>query len=77
MLSVSTHQTTDTEEAAAELSLADALALAVRLHRSGDLDQAQTVYQRILKVAPDESNALHFLGVLTHQRGDTDAALSQ
>ncbi len=78
MLAASAAQTIESEQVQvpAELSLADALSLAVRLHRSGDLDQAQTVYQRILEVAPNESNALHFHGVLTHQRGDTDTALA-
>lgn len=52
-----------------ELTLEDAVALAARLHQGGDLDGAEKVYLGILSVAPDMPFALHFLGVLEHQRG--------
>lgn len=58
-----------------ELSVDNALQLAVQLHRAGNLDVAQTLYGRILEAAPDHPDALHFLGVLSHQRGDSEAAL--
>ena len=47
-----------------ELSLADALALAIHLHRSAELQDAETLYRRILEAAPDNADAMHFLGVL-------------
>lgn len=59
----------------AEMSLADGLVFAARLHRDGQLDPAETIYRRVLDVAPDNSDALHFLGVLIHQRGDSDSAI--
>jgi len=59
----------------AEMSLADGLAYATRLHREGQLDAAETIYRRVLDVAPDHADALHFLGVLIHQRGDRDTAI--
>lgn len=49
------------------LSLPDALEIAVRAHRSGDVAVAETLYTRILAVAPDYADALHFLGILHHQ----------
>src|SRR5437868_135703 len=61
--------------APAELSLEDALLFAIGLHRSGELDDAEKLYRRILEVAPDQPDGLHFLGVLLHQRGQSDAAL--
>ncbi|MGB0128634.1 MAG: tetratricopeptide repeat protein, partial [Rhodocyclaceae bacterium] len=61
-------------EAPAEVDLPHALALAIYAHRSGKLDDAETLYTRILAVAPDQPDATHFLGVLMHHRGrDEDA----
>ncbi|MFD0934558.1 tetratricopeptide repeat protein, partial [Methylobacterium trifolii] len=45
----------------------DALAIAVRAHRSGDVAMAEAVYGRILEAAPDFAAALHFYGILHHQ----------
>lgn len=59
----------------AEMSLADGLVYATRLHREGQLDAAEILYRRVLDVAPDHADALHFLGVLIHQRGDSDTAI--
>jgi predicted TPR repeat methyltransferase len=63
------------QEALSELSVADALSVAMQLHRAGQLEEGETVYRRILEVAPDHPDALHFLGVLSHQRGRSDAAI--
>lgn len=65
---------THAEVIEAELSLEDALEVAITLHRRGHFDDAETVYQRILAIEPNQSDAIHFLGVLSHQRGrKTDA----
>lgn len=58
------------------LSLADAVELAMRLHKGGDLDGAERIYRGVLSVEPDLPIALHFLGVLEHQRGGDEAALA-
>lgn len=58
-----------------EMSLADGLIYAAKLHREGQLDAAEMIYRRVLNVVPDHPDALHFLGVLTHQRGDSDSAI--
>lgn len=63
-------------EQPAELSLPDALAIAVRMHRAGDLADAETLYRRILDVAPDYADAVHFYGVLLHHRDRSEGALA-
>jgi predicted TPR repeat methyltransferase len=62
----------DTEQ---RLSVREALDLAMRLHRGGQMDEAEALYRRILEVESDSPDALHFLGVLTFQRGDTAEAV--
>ena len=52
-----------------KVSIAEALSLAVTHHRQGRLEEAETLYRRILSVAPDQPDALHLLGVLGHQQG--------
>ncbi|MEJ8857885.1 tetratricopeptide repeat protein [Variovorax robiniae] len=61
---------------AKEVSLDDALKLAIAMHRANGLDDAEKVYARILAVAPDHADTLHFMGVLQHQRGRSDRALA-
>jgi tetratricopeptide (TPR) repeat protein len=45
---------------------------AIALHRAGRLDEAEAIYRRILKVDPDNAEALHLLGVVAGQLGDHD-----
>ncbi|VWX55974.1 Predicted methyltransferase, contains TPR repeat [Burkholderiales bacterium 8X] len=59
-----------------EASLEEAFGLALKLHRAGGLDDAGVLYDRILAVAPEHLDALHFKGVLAHQRGDSEAAIA-
>lgn len=60
----------------AELDLPHAVALAIYAHRNGKLDDAETLYHRILAVAPDHPDATHFLGVLMHHRGRDEEAVA-
>jgi predicted O-linked N-acetylglucosamine transferase (SPINDLY family) len=46
------------------------------LHQQGQLAQAETLYREVLKLQPDNPDALHFLGVLESQRGRREAGLS-
>lgn len=48
---------------------------AVRLHRDGHLDAARRIYSRILCHSPENSDALHLLGVIAHQAGEYDNAI--
>ncbi|AKJ28879.1 tetratricopeptide repeat protein [Caldimonas brevitalea] len=58
----------------AHLSLPDAMRVAIELHRKGALGEAETLYGRILKLAPRHADATHFLGVLKHQQGRGEEA---
>ena len=41
---------------------------AVQIHLSGKLDEAEAIYRRILTTEPENSEALHLLGVIAYQR---------
>ena len=66
----------DGQQPLTELPLTDALALALHAHRTGHLDDAEALYRRILQADPDHPDALHFVGILSHQRGDSNAAIN-
>jgi predicted TPR repeat methyltransferase len=53
----------------AALSLDEALALGVRLQKTGRLPEAEQVYRAILAAVPDHVEALHFLGLVLFQAG--------
>jgi protein O-GlcNAc transferase len=48
---------------------------AVRLHNAGDLDGAEAIYRQALVEYPNNPDAQHLLGVLTHQRGNHHEAV--
>ncbi|KQQ97214.1 tetratricopeptide repeat protein [Massilia sp. Leaf139] len=56
--------------------LETALREAIGAHRSGRLNEAERRYRALLAAAPDQPDALHFLGVLLHQQGRREAALA-
>jgi predicted TPR repeat methyltransferase len=58
-----------------QMSLNDALALAIRVHREGQLGQAREIYEQILDAAPKNPDALHYLGLLHFQSGDVERAI--
>ncbi|MBM3565338.1 MAG: tetratricopeptide repeat protein [Alphaproteobacteria bacterium] len=45
-------------------------------HRQGRLDEAERAYRAVLAVLPRHPDALHFLGLVLHQKGDSRAALT-
>jgi predicted TPR repeat methyltransferase len=55
-----------------EMTLPEALAYAVKLHQDRDLKGAETIYRLILKADPSHPDALHYLGVVSHQLGKGD-----
>lgn len=57
------------------LTLQDALQLAVREHRAGNLQQAEKLYRAILEKDPQNADAAHNLGVLAVQHEQIRAAL--
>jgi pentatricopeptide repeat protein len=52
------------------------LSAALDQHHAGRLAEAETAYRGIIADEPAHSDALHFLGVLLHQRGEHDEAAS-
>ena len=59
-----------------ELTIDEAVAVAVVLQRNEQLDEAQAVYQRVLESVPNHPGALHYAGVLAHQQGRSDEAVA-
>jgi tetratricopeptide (TPR) repeat protein len=53
------------------------LAQGLALHQDGRLADAELIYRKILTLAPDHFDSLHFLGVLAHQRGNHAEAVDQ
>ena len=53
----------------------DAIEAGLRCHRQGDLRQAADTYYYVLELHPDQSDALHLLGLISYQSGETDSAL--
>ncbi len=52
-----------------EMNFDEALQMAVALHRDMRLDGAESLYRRLLQLAPADPNVKHFLGMLLYQRG--------
>jgi predicted TPR repeat methyltransferase len=48
---------------------------AIEEHRIGQLDAAEALYRRTLQMQAGQPDALHFLGVLCHQRGRSDEGI--
>ena len=57
------------------VTIPEALDLALRVHKAGQLDKAEALYRNILKADPRQPDALHFLGVLAFQVGQKDEAV--
>jgi protein O-GlcNAc transferase len=55
-------------------TIEETFAAAAHQHRSGQLKEAERLYQQILQAQPRHADALHLLGVLSHQLGRNDAA---
>ena len=58
------------------MDLADALALAIHLHKERHLEEAEGLYRTILEAMPDQPDALHFRGVLSHELGRSAEGIS-
>src|SRR5688500_2104920 len=58
----------------AEMTIQQALELALRHHQAGELQQAEGIYRQVLAVEPTNADALHLLGVIAGAGGRHDAA---
>jgi len=56
--------------------LDEAISIAIRLQQNDQWVAAGDVYRRILEVAPDYPDAVHFSGVLAHQEGRSEEAVA-
>ena len=56
------------------LTLKQTISLAVKHHKAGRLPQAESIYQQILQVDPNQPVALHLLGAIAHKTGRNDIA---
>jgi predicted TPR repeat methyltransferase len=64
------------ESSTRELTIEEAISIAILLQKNEQLDEAHALYRRVLETAPDHPRALHYAGVLAHQRGRNDEALA-
>ena len=64
------------ESATRELTLEEAVSLAILLQQNKQFVEAGEVYRRVLETVPDHPRALHYAGVLAHQQGRNDEALA-
>jgi predicted TPR repeat methyltransferase len=64
------------ETPARELTLEEAVALAILLQKSEQLVEAHELYRRVLGIEPNHPQALHYAGVLAHQQGRNDEAIA-
>src|ERR1700752_3085458 len=55
-------------------NIREALTTAQAQMRAGNAAEAVAIYQRVLDCAPDNATALHQLGVIAQQRGQSDVA---
>jgi predicted TPR repeat methyltransferase len=59
-----------------ELTLDEAVALAISLQKNEQLAEAVEVFRRVLNIDPDHADALHYAGVLAHQQGRNEEAVA-
>jgi predicted TPR repeat methyltransferase len=64
------------ESPARDLTLPEAVAFAIELQKNDQLAAAAEVYRRVLELAPDHPDALHYAGVLAYQEGRSDEAIA-
>ena len=56
------------------ITLLEALGLVQQCVKNGEFDEGEVVCRKILAVAPDQPDALHYAGVLAHENGRSDEA---
>jgi predicted TPR repeat methyltransferase len=59
----------ETTSVTRELTLEEAISLAILLQKNGQVIDASEIYTRVLEAVPDHPRALHYAGVLAHQQG--------
>src|SRR6476620_10243835 len=59
-----------------ELTLEEAVSVAILLQKNQQFVEAHEVYRRVLEATPDHPRALHYAGLLAHQQGRNEEALA-
>jgi predicted TPR repeat methyltransferase len=59
-----------------DVTIGEAMAIAIRCQKNGHLDAAADIYRAILEQAPDQADAMHYAGVMAHQQGRSREAVS-
>jgi predicted TPR repeat methyltransferase len=59
-----------------ELTLEEAVAFAILLQKNEQLVEAQELYRLVFETSPNHPRALHYAGVLAHQQGRSDEAVT-
>jgi len=67
--------TIEEESSVETVDINHALSIAIRLHQTRQLQEAEALYRTILDQYPQCPEALHFLGLLMHQKNDNDQAI--
>jgi len=57
-------------------TISEALAIAVQHHQAGRLQSAEQIYRQILQVESNQPDAIHLLGVIAHQEGMHEDAVT-
>ena len=52
-----------------------AIGMGFQSQQAGDFRQAELTYNKVLAADPNNANAYHLLGILTHEKGDHDLAI--
>ena len=68
--------TEQTAEPVRKVSLLEAIGIAVELQEHEQFGNAEELYRRILALAPESADAMHYFGVLRHQQGESDEAIA-
>jgi predicted TPR repeat methyltransferase len=58
-----------------EVTVEEAIAIAIRCQTNGQLAEAEALYRKVLELKPNQPDALHYSGVLAHQQGRTEEAI--
>ena len=75
-ISVKKRESVKSLSANASSDIGRELQKAIGYHQSGQLENAQKIYNKIIKINPCHGDALHLLGVIAHQTRNNDAAIS-
>jgi protein O-GlcNAc transferase len=56
-------------------TISEALAIAVEHHQAGRMQAAEQIYREVLRVDPNQPEALHLLGLIAYQKGRHETAI--